>query len=153
VASSSQDRQPLQLRPPALVPRTPASTRSTLLKLFAFSVVVGLLLISLDFTPSFFLEVGADIGGMLSNLSHGLWRVFEIILGCALAGAVIVIPLWGLKRIRARMVARASVEASARPTAGPAKSLGEKSIQAFASTDRVAGAKSADQSRPAVTNV
>jgi protein-S-isoprenylcysteine O-methyltransferase Ste14 len=76
----------------------PPSPRWTLVKLAAASLVLGLLLVSLDITPSSLLAMAEDAGPALQQWAKFLWRAAEILLGCLLAGGALVLPYWLVQR-------------------------------------------------------
>jgi hypothetical protein len=78
----------------------PPSPRRTLVKLAAASLVMGLLLVSLDITPSSLLAMAEDAGPYLQQWGHFFWRAAEILLGCLLAGGALVLPYWLVQRWR-----------------------------------------------------
>jgi hypothetical protein len=90
-------RRPL---PPNAAVSQPASPRRTGLKLIAASLLLGLLLISLDITPSTLLATAEDAGPALRQWGRNIWRAAEIVIGCMLAGGALVLPYWLVKRWR-----------------------------------------------------
>jgi hypothetical protein len=80
----------------------PVSTRQTFLKLIGGSLTLGLVLVSLDITPSYVLELLGDIGPLVQQLGRSLWRAAEILLGCLLAGAALILPAWLIHRAWAK---------------------------------------------------
>ncbi len=71
-----------------------------MVQLLAVSLVLGLMLVSLDITPGSLLGAVTDIGPSLQSLGGGLWRTGEILGACLLAGGAIVVPAWLIHRHR-----------------------------------------------------
>jgi hypothetical protein len=71
-----------------------------MLKLAVASLVMGLLLVSLDITPKSLLAMADDAGPILQQWARNVWRIAEILLGCLLAGGLLVLPYWLLQRWR-----------------------------------------------------
>jgi hypothetical protein len=84
----------------ARAPAAPASRRQTLVKLIGGSLLAGLLLISLDITPSSVWAALQDTEPFLEQLGRSLWRFGDVLLGCLVAGGAIVLPLWLFQRVR-----------------------------------------------------
>jgi hypothetical protein len=94
------------------------------LKLAVASLVMGLLLVSLDITPSSLLAMAEDAGPYLLQSVHNVWRIAEILLGCLLAGGALVLPYWLLQRWRKkRRPQLAAVPAQQSLTPGQSTSL------------------------------
>jgi hypothetical protein len=74
--------------------------RQTLTKLLAISLFIGLLLVSLDITPHSVWMFAQDAGPALENFGRSFWRLGEVLLGCLLAGSVLVLPVWLFQRRR-----------------------------------------------------
>jgi hypothetical protein len=92
--------------------------RQTLTKLLAISLVTGLLLVSLDITPHNVWVFAQDVGPALENFGRSFWRLGEVVLGCLLAGSIVVIPLWLLQR-RNKARDEKAAKPSKRPTPPP----------------------------------
>jgi hypothetical protein len=90
-------RRPL---PPNAALNKPASPRHAALRLIAASLLLGLLLISLDITPSTLMVMAEDAGPVLRQWGRNIWRGTEIVVGCLLAGGALVLPYWLVKRWR-----------------------------------------------------
>ncbi len=86
--------------PPSTVMSPPPSPRWTLVKFAVASLVIGLLLASLDITPSSLLAMAEDTGPALQQWGNFMWRAAEILLGCLLAGGALVLPYWLVQRWR-----------------------------------------------------
>jgi hypothetical protein len=78
----------------------PPSPGWTLLKLAIASLLMGLLLVSLDITPSSLLAMAEDAGSSLEQWGKSIGRAAEIVLGCLLAGGALVLPYWLVQRVR-----------------------------------------------------
>jgi hypothetical protein len=101
-------RRPL---PPNAALSKPASPRHAGLRLIAASLLLGLLLVSLDITPSTLLAMAEDAGPVLRQWGHNIWRGAEIVVGCMLAGGALVLPYWVVKRWRKNGKAKATLTA------------------------------------------
>ncbi len=100
--SSGPDRTLRRALPQPAVPGGQPASRATWLKLLAFSLVLGLMLVSLDFTPATVLHAIDDIGPSLQWFGNTLWRAAEVFAACLLAGGLIVVPAWLIQRYRWR---------------------------------------------------
>jgi hypothetical protein len=58
------------------------------------------LLVSLDITPSSLLATAEDAGSYLDQWTKTVWRAGELLLGCLLAGGILVLPYWLIQRWR-----------------------------------------------------
>jgi hypothetical protein len=73
-----------------------------MVQLLAVSLVIGLMLVSLDITPGWLLGLFSEIGPSLQSFGGGLWRTAEILAACLLAGGAIVVPAWLIQRYRSK---------------------------------------------------
>ena len=73
-----------------------------MVQLLSVSLVIGLMLVSLDITPGSLVGVFSDIGPSLQSFGGGLWRTGEILIACLLAGGAIVVPAWLIQRRHAK---------------------------------------------------
>jgi hypothetical protein len=84
----------------ALSPAAAPLDRRTIAKLIGASMLVGLMLVSLDVTPSSLGGLLDDLGPRMKQAGAGLWRLTETMVACLLAGAALVLPVWLVRRYR-----------------------------------------------------
>ena len=84
----------------------PVSRQRTILRLLAVSLVVGLVLASLDLTFGDLGWPGTDFEALAARAAHGAMLAGEILLKCLLGGAAIVVPAWLIHRFRLARLAR-----------------------------------------------